>query len=391
VSVTTGASTVTGTGTSFSTELTPGQWLLFATGEPLYQIGAVVSNTQLTLVSSYKGDSDKSTTALMSGLTVALDQPAPASQFLSAANFIVSLEVAVPIPVRTSNELLNAVATLPEPIRTSIMPLFRTAAAAAGVDASTRIVVAGGAAGIATLAPENTVSVIRFELLLDGYLNSGGSALAWLPLLSLRGGALTLELVNALLSLGAAQDVFSRVRVNLVGRTLFVTDGNGNQLFLDGQSFGTAGSTPRVDGSVRIDLQFPSGNNEKASDFESWFYLAPILTITEVQVDPHSVTLTQSGTSPVVTGTVTLNYPPAADTLVTLSVTPPPGVPSVVTVPAGVVVPKHKASQTFNVSVNNTGTSQAQTFEIDASLPPALGITRKQAANLSVTGFSVIF
>ena len=45
----------------------------------------------------------------------------------------------------------------------------------------------------------------------------------------------------------------------------------------DGEAFGKPAT--RVDGSAGVGLQFPSGANEKASDFESWFYLLPIVLI----------------------------------------------------------------------------------------------------------------
>ena len=104
-------------------------------------------------------------------------------------------------------------------------------------------------------------------------------------------------------------------------------------IFLDGQSFGTPAF--RADGSTpRIDLQLPSGNIQKASDFESWFYLAPVLPVTAVSIQNPNLSLitgtsstggwtvvAAGGTSPVTQqGTVTLNYPPAADTTVTLSI-----------------------------------------------------------------------
>ncbi len=391
VAVTKGSAKVTGRRTSFTAKLTPGQWLLFASDEELYQISAIASDTELTLAANYKGNTEDSTTALVSGLTVALDRPAPSSQFLTAANFIVSLEVAIPIPITTGNEMLKVITAMPEPIRTTITPLFRTTVAGGAAGVSPRIAVTGSDAGVLTLAftRERLVSVIRFEILLDGHLNSRDSVLAWLPFLSLRREAFTLGLINGLLSLGAAQGIFSRVRVKLAGRTLFTTDSSGNQIFLDGQSFGTKG-VPRVDGSPRIDLQFPSGNNDKASDFESWFYLAPILTITSLDVEPKAVSASESGTLPTVTGTVTLNYAPPVDTPVSLSVAPPPNVPAVVTVPSTVIVPKNQTSQSFTVSVNNTGISQAQPFVITASLPPVLGISRTRTASLSVTGIVII-
>jgi len=66
----------------------------------------------------------------------------------------------------------------------------------------------------------------------------------------------------------------------------------GTVAYLDGQTFSAAGT--RADGSPRADLQLPSGALAKASDFESWFYLAPWLTITGVAVQPSAVTVIQA-------------------------------------------------------------------------------------------------
>ncbi|HEX3473131.1 MAG TPA: DUF6519 domain-containing protein [Silvibacterium sp.] len=391
VAVTTGSPTVTGTGTSFTTELAPGEWLLFAIDEELFQIAAISSDTQLTLAQNYRGDTSQSTTALISGLAVALDQSAPPAGLVTASNFIVTLEVAIPIPVTAGTSVLGLVHALPEPFRTSIAPLFRSTAAAAASHAVPRAEVVGRFPGLQTLASAlNAPSVIRFDLQLDGFVNSIGSALTWLPVLSTRADFSTIATINALLSIGAAGGIPSRVRVQLDGRTLFITDSSGALVYLDGQSFGTSGST-RIDGSPRIDLQFPSGNNAKASDFDSWFFLAPILTIVSVTVEPAAVTVTQNAPPPTATGTITLNYPPIADTPVSLSVAPPANVLPVVTVPATVTVPKNSATQTFTVSVpGNTGIPQAQPFVITASMPPALGITRIQTTTINVTGFAVI-
>jgi hypothetical protein len=392
VAVTTGSPTVTGTGTSFTAELAPGEWLLFAIDEELFQIAAISSDTQLTLTQNYNGDTTQSTTALISGLAVALDQSAPAAGLVTSSNFIVTLEVAIPVPVTASRDVLGVVSGLPEHVRATIAPLFRSTAAAAAAQTISAGDVVTRAGGFRTLASTlSAPSVVRFDLQLDGFVNSTGSALTWLPVLSARADFSTIAVLNALLSIGAASSIPSRVRVKLDGRTLFVTDNTGALVYLDGQTFGTSGSS-RIDGAPRIDLQFPSGNHVKASDFESWFFLAPILTIVSLAVDPAAVTLGQGGAPPpTATGTITLNYPPVADTLITLSVAPPANVLQVVTVPATVTVPKNSATQTFTVTVSgNTGTPQAQPFVIAAAMPPALGMSRIQTTTFNVTGFEVI-
>jgi hypothetical protein len=62
-----------------------------------------------------------------------------------------------------------------------------------------------------------------------------------------------------------------RVRVTLKGHAIFSHRG-ADIVYLDGQAFGKAGM--RGDGKApRIDLNLPSGNGARASDFESWFYI----------------------------------------------------------------------------------------------------------------------
>jgi hypothetical protein len=62
-----------------------------------------------------------------------------------------------------------------------------------------------------------------------------------------------------------------RVRVRLMGHKLWSRAGN-QILYLDGQVFGQPGV--RLDNQTpRTELIFKSGNGDKASDFESWFYL----------------------------------------------------------------------------------------------------------------------
>ena len=66
----------------------------------------------------------------------------------------------------------------------------------------------------------------------------------------------------------------ARIRVRLKGHVIWSESGSGGtRRFLDGQAFGLPGL--RADGKTpRIDLAFPSGHGARASDFESWFFLA---------------------------------------------------------------------------------------------------------------------
>src|SRR6202008_4041618 len=88
---------------------------------------------------------------------------------------------------------------------------------------------------------------------------------------------MTVEYLNELIQLGAGAGLYARVRVRLLGEMIFA-DGAAGPLYLDGEAFGT--SALRADGKTpRIDLRLPSDGNQPSSDFESWFYLAPILGV----------------------------------------------------------------------------------------------------------------
>lgn len=85
-----------------------------------------------------------------------------------------------------------------------------------------------------------------------------------------------------------------RVRVVLKGHCIWSESGGARdarerraaadtRLFLDGQCFGRPGL--RADGTTpRIDLAFPSGRADAASDFESWFFLGATPTRRPLQV-----------------------------------------------------------------------------------------------------------
>jgi hypothetical protein len=217
--------------------------------------------------------------------------------------------------------------------------------------------------------------VLRTEMPLDGQVTVQPTVLVWkLPFdptdqASFRQVPM-LNLINSLLLTGTSYSAFARVRVRLLGSTIFGQSGN-TQLFLDGECCGAAGT--RADGvTPRVDFSFPSGNLQKASDFQSWFYLAPIPQLVSLTVAPASIIFSPLAATPTPVGTVTLNYAAVIDTVVSLSVTPPPNAPAAVSVPASVTVPKGKILAQFNIQVSNTDTATAET------------------ATLAVTGYVVI-
>jgi len=235
--------------------------------------------------------------------------------------------------------------------------------------------------------------VLRTDMPLDGTVTLQPGAIFWaFPFDPSKEASFrhlpTINMINSLLLQGVNYAAFARVRVRLLGETIFAGAGS-NQLFLDGQSFGAAGT--RSDGvTPRSDLQFPSGSFQKASDFESWFYLAPILQLVSLTVSPATVSLSQSAPFPKPVATLAVNYPAVADTVVQLSVTPPAGRGPAVTVPSKVTVPKGKTSAQFSVTVTNTNSSQPENYQIIATLASNIGLPSTQIATLTVTGFVII-
>ena len=86
MALTSGSQTVTGSGTSFTTALSVGQWLLFTSDptETPYQIGAIASDTSLTLTVIYTGVTTASTMATLVDTTPASGFLAPASSSTSS-------------------------------------------------------------------------------------------------------------------------------------------------------------------------------------------------------------------------------------------------------------------------------------------------------------------
>jgi hypothetical protein len=98
-------------------------------------------------------------------------------------------------------------------------------------------------------------------------------------------------------ALASFQDVAAaqepRVRVRLMGNKIWTPAGN-SLLYLDGQAFGKPGM--HADGKMpRIDLDLQSGSGERASDFESWFYLGVVQTKPPLQISAVRLTTVQGG------------------------------------------------------------------------------------------------
>jgi hypothetical protein len=360
------------------------------------------------------------------GLAVTLDQ-GPTGK-VDASTFLVSLEI--PEPVKGDVRLTGAAAS----------------AAAQGLSAPT---------------------LQRLQDILDGPVTVQGNTITWhLPWLPNEfGQILTIEAINQALLPGAKLSLFARARVRLLGRMIFaasaqqaflgefasVPASGAPPIYLDGQTFGVAST--RADGSPRTDLQLPSGAGAAGSDFESWFFVAPVVTITGLAVQPSAVTVLTDGTliaapatwaantafsvgtqilglaeqvlqvttagtsgatpqpqwpstvnATVKDGTVTWQVvartavtPQGTVTVnypvaapVTVTLSVSGGTTGLVTVPPTVAIAAKTTSKSFPVTVNGNPGTTTQTVTIVASIATAVGVTITQSATFSVTGFIVI-
>lgn len=207
---------------------------------------------------------------------------------------------------------------------------------------------------------------LRTEFTIDGFVTVLNDIVYWqlLPqdtnnkIVILLGELLFRELNALLQAIVYAPDPtwFARVRVRLLGHMIFsqiASDsscGPARTIFLDGQCFAIPGT--RQDQTPRMDLEYPSGNGAKASDFESWFYLAPATAISSVTFDPASVTLPARSETGTATGTVKLGTPVSTDTTITLASTPATGV--TLDLPASLVVPAGQNTQSFTANITVT-------------------------------------
>ncbi len=238
--------------------------------------------------------------------------------------------------------------------------------------------------------------VSRLVSVIDGVLTINGASVTWRMGLS---GVLALWEAQGTYGLATLANlkIYMRARVTLKGRTIRDTAG---QMYLDGQCFGT--SATRGDGTARTDLVRPSGNNAKASDFESWFYIAPWPELS-MTITPSAVAFVQSGltlklvdntsgkpdpTSAAVVPTValTLSYNALVDAKIAFSVSPSnPNIlpaPSTATIPAG----KRSPDQAVTLSVGNPGAGQVQTYALTATLNLASGEVVNQTAQITIAG-----
>jgi hypothetical protein len=248
-----------------------------------------------------------------------------------------------------------------------------------------------------------TYTTMRDLTILDSTIirDQAGNTLRWI--MPFDGSSLQRQevlYINKRLAEGMLVGQPGRMRVKLLGHAMFTGTGTG-RVFLDGQAFGQPAM--RADGTTaRVDLQLPSGNGQKTSDFESWFYLYPAPQLVSVLVAYTDLTVRAVGGNVIVTActppatplptaqqaTITLLYPPLVATAISLSFAAGPGnivaLPPV-TVPAGqptvtvplklLAVPAQKTSFTLAAHLSTPfgdWNARSQPFTITPA-PPVIG------------------
>lgn len=358
---------------------------------PLTKLTPTTAPTALHIVKMSWANDDIMTLdqLVANGLTVTLDQSGPESQYVTPANFTVIFEVA--LPVGSAGNTIGPVTHL------SGAPANTTPSA--GADFGVKYQSFLNSLGVSRLLEFTTlksrfVALMRLELVVDGETSARGSNLLWRVPWERENAeeTVTLEMIDVLLLVGARRGDFGRVRVKLAGNTLFA--GGLNEAFLDGQCLGAPAL--RADGKTpRIDLQLPSGSGAAASDFESWFYVAPTQGVASLIIDHPSLSVNQSGivvdagnasagaVSP--QGTIGLIYPAIEDTAVGLSFTGPSAT-GIFSIPQNVVVPKGQQTHTFPITIQGNPGPISQTWQIVATLDNAVGVPSTRQATLTITG-----
>lgn len=325
---------------------------------------------------NWKNDEVMTFDALVkNGLAVTFDQPPTGP--LTPANFIVTLET--PIAMATKDLWAQSVVGA---------DMLAWSAATGKVEAS--------AYEPALLA---IPTVARTPYIIDSTVARHGRIVTWtLPAANVsQHQLLDLEAINDMLTPWARRGMPVRVRVKLAGRVIYADTEAGKSLYLDGQAFGVSARS-EAKGRERIDLRFPTGNDDRASDFESWFYLYPAQSVQGVAFTYQRVTASNSNGVPLITdtqpapvtkpvlqrATITLAYPAVDATVVQLAMS---GDASIATVPAETTVKAGDTTASVDVVIHRTPTSSERpVFTLTASLPTALNQATSQTAKFSMLG-----
>ena len=261
-----------------------------------------------------------------------------------------------------------------------------------------------GGSFIVTLEPnapqekETAGIAIRTPYILDSAVTVAGRQLTWEP-----PAQPALGIIAALVGAGPQTWQRTRVRVRLLGQAFFTASATGaaGPAYLDGRALGRPGT--RADGvTPRVDLRFPSGDGSLASDLESWFYLMPPLAATGLAIPSGTAYTAQAGAdgafegvvptgstgvAPVkeIAAIVTLSYPAAATTTLTLSLATitTAGATPIATVPAAVTILPGQQSVTVPVTISGApAPDTVASFTLSATMTVAGGF---QASAPSVT------
>ncbi len=361
---------------------------------------------------------------LKNGLAVTLDN-VPTGP-VNGANFIVTLEAfGLSLPFSNSFTAAGTQVLATQPVAASspqspsaeVLASHLVAGTGVTATAATTTASADALAAFAVLPLKPAYQVLPLSLFaLDWQVtvNQSSKKILWqLPETTLTGLQFRfLQLMNDLLQSLVQFGIYARVRIRLMGRTIFAQSGN-TQVFLDGQSFGEP-ATRQDKKTPCISLQMPSGDDAKASDFEGWFYLAPFNSVLSLTMNFPAFTVVASinntvigvtaGTPPqTVTPQVTvhLRYPVGtaegttvdlALTAVTANVTASKFVSLVST---RIVIPQGASSAPVNINVfGNPGMGPAgpvvYTFQITATAELAFGSSDPQSVQFTLAGAPVI-
>jgi hypothetical protein len=242
-------------------------------------------------------------------------------------------------------------------------------------------------------------TVLRSEAIIDSTIKLLDDILHWT--LPYNGASAfqksTILAIDVGLLVGMASGIPARARVKLPGRMLYASPSGGSQIYLDGQAFGQTAKA-NIGSRDRIDLLFPTGSSDKASDFESWFYLYPILAVSEVDLSYSALTVSDSDgdvsivastptatTTPVVQkAMIQLNYPAVEAATITLSLN---GDATVASVPSSVAVKVGDECVSVDITIDGApADEQTESFTLTASIANAIGTAISQSATFTVTG-----
>ena len=263
--------------------------------------------------------------------------------------------------------------------------------------------------GAADFHQQRPTTFLRTYFVIDSAIAVSNSTINWtMPYVQAsQPQQFTINAINAGLLFGVQFGQYGRVRCRLLGNA--ISSGTGStQLFLDGQSYCQSVTNP--DGTTRMDIQLPSGNSQPSSDFESWFYVAPTLLITSINVAypalyaivingivtgvsataPNPTTgVVPPAVSPYVT--VFANYRALADTQLTLSIQDSTGaITNLVTIESPVIIHAGESSATAAITVTgNPMTNEVPTtvtLTVEASIATAVGPIAGTPATFTLTG-----